>query len=69
MDSVDTTDGSTLVVAHGALIRAVIGALDETPADQIGQWRPDNCEVVVRELAAGAWADVLRRIGSPAETG
>ena len=69
LGSVDTHDGPTLVVAHGALIRAVIGALDGLPYDEIGQWRPRNCEVVDRDLDPGAWDDVLRRIGPPAEPG
>jgi probable phosphoglycerate mutase len=53
----------TLVVAHGALIRSVVGALDGTPTDRIGQWSPGNCEVVPRSLPVGGWADLLARIG------
>lgn len=65
LHTVDTTDGSTLVVAHGALMRAVLGALDDAPIDQIGRYRPRNCEVIVRDVAPGAWGDVLARIGPP----
>lgn len=50
-------DGTnTLVVAHGALMRAVIGVVDSKPKDQIGLWKPGNCELVTRELPRGAWA-------------
>ncbi len=68
LHAVDDHDGPTLVVAHGALIRAVIGALDARPYDEIGQWRPRNCEVVERDLPPGAWDDVLQRIGPPTPT-
>jgi broad specificity phosphatase PhoE len=46
---------STLVVSHGALMRAVIGRVDDTPADDIGAWRPKNCEVVVRDVSQARW--------------
>lgn len=47
-------DGTeTVVVCHGALMRAVIGAIDGTPHERIGLWKPGNCEVVVRELPLG----------------
>ncbi len=52
-----------LVVCHGALMRAVIGVLDGVDAAQIGQWKPGNCEVAVREADAPrlrALADALR---------
>lgn len=51
-----------LVVCHGALMRAVIGVLDGLDPAQIGQWKPGNCEVVVREADAtrlAALADAL----------
>jgi len=53
---------STLVVSHGALMRSVIGCLDERPRDTIGSWRPKNCEVVRREVSRARWralADAL----------
>jgi broad specificity phosphatase PhoE len=52
----------TLVVAHGALIRSVIGVLDDVPEEHIGTYRPRNCEVVRRELPVGHWATLLERL-------
>lgn len=54
--------GSTLVVSHGALMRAVIGSVDGIPEDQIGAWRPANCELVRRDVSGARWralADAL----------
>ena len=54
--------GDTLLVAHGALMRAVIGVLDRVPFEAIGAWKPGNCEAVVRELELGDIAEALARI-------
>ncbi len=54
---------STLVVSHGALMRAVLGCVDARPQDTIGAWRPANCEVVNRDVSASRWralCDTLR---------
>lgn len=48
-----------LVVAHGALIRTVVGLLDDKPTEEIGLWRPENCEFVSRKLETGRFAEVL----------
>lgn len=63
-----TVDGDvdTLVVAHGALMRALLGALDDVPRDVIGDWRPGNCEVVQRSLSVGAWASLRDRLRAEA---
>lgn len=45
------TAAATLVVAHGALMRAVLGVIDGRPSEDIGLWKPDNCEVAVREAS------------------
>lgn len=50
----DGTD--TLIVAHGALLRATVGLADGMDRDAIGLWRPDNCEVIVREYPVGHFA-------------
>jgi alpha-ribazole phosphatase len=52
----------TLVVAHGALIRSVIGVLDGTPEHRIGTFRPGNCEIVRRQVPVGHWATLLERL-------
>jgi broad specificity phosphatase PhoE len=56
------TSADTLVVAHGALIRSVIGVLDGTAEDRIGTFRPTNCEIVSRQVPVGRWAQLLDRL-------
>jgi broad specificity phosphatase PhoE len=55
-------DIDTLVVAHGALMRSLIGVLDGTPEHVIGAFRPHNCEIVRREVPVGHWATLLERL-------
>ncbi len=62
LSRVDDGTSHTLVVAHGALIRAVIGAFDGLPRDRIGLWRPKNCEIVTRTVAPGQWAALLEEL-------
>ncbi len=50
--------GSTLVVSHGALMRSVIGRLDGTPTEDLGAWRPRNCEVVRRDVTQARWREL-----------
>jgi broad specificity phosphatase PhoE len=52
----------TLVFAHGALIRAVVGLLDGTPTERIGEWTAGNAELLERSVPAGRWAELLRRV-------
>jgi broad specificity phosphatase PhoE len=52
----DGTD--TLIVAHGALLRATIGLADGMDRDAIGLWRPENCEVIVRSYPQGHFASL-----------
>ncbi|MBV1859559.1 MAG: histidine phosphatase family protein [Nannocystaceae bacterium] len=54
---------STLVVSHGALMRAVLGCLDDRPTNEIGQWRPKNCEVATREVSVARWRDLSATLG------
>lgn len=49
---------STLVVSHGALMRAVLGCVDARPTDEIGQWRPANCEIVQRDVSPERWREL-----------
>ncbi len=55
---------STLVVSHGALMRAVLGRLDERPTAEIGAWKPKNCEVVTREVSAARWGELAELLGA-----
>ncbi|MCX4242761.1 histidine phosphatase family protein [Paraliomyxa miuraensis] len=57
----------TLVVAHGALIRAVLAAIDHLPRDRVDQWHPGNCEATRRDVSGETWhvlLDDLRREAS-----
>jgi broad specificity phosphatase PhoE len=51
-----------LVVAHGALIRALIHAVDQLAVGPLGEWRPQNCELVVRKLPVGFWRELGPRL-------
>jgi probable phosphoglycerate mutase len=55
-------DDRSLVVAHGAVMRAVIGVLDDMPGERIGHWGIGNCEVVERELPVGTFAARLESL-------
>ena len=59
----------TLVVAHGALIRAVLLVVDDQPRDRLDGWRPRNCEAVTRDLPVGGWAKLQRALVSDPERG
>lgn len=48
----DATGGHVLVVCHGALMRTVIGVLDDIDRTKLGLWKPDNCETVTRDVDA-----------------
>lgn len=56
-------DGHTLVVSHGALMRAVLGVLDGRAKPEIGLWKPKNLEAVTREVPRGRWATLLAELG------
>jgi broad specificity phosphatase PhoE len=57
--SIDDARGDTLVIAHGALIRAVLAALDRLPRERIDLWRPGNCEAIRRDVPLGTWKELL----------
>jgi probable phosphoglycerate mutase len=50
------TGEDTLVVCHGALMRAVLGVLDGRAHDEIGLVRYPNCALQTREVPRGGWA-------------
>ncbi|MBK8718295.1 MAG: histidine phosphatase family protein [Deltaproteobacteria bacterium] len=51
--------GHTLVVAHGAMMRGVLGTMEGLARDGTASWRLANCEVVSRELPRGRLAAIL----------
>ena len=58
----ETPGDCTLVVAHGGLIRVVVGLIDELPPAEFCRWKPQNCELIVRELASGYWVTMRQHL-------
>jgi broad specificity phosphatase PhoE len=59
----EVDDGKdTLIFAHGGLIRAVVGCLDDVPQHEIGLFKVANTEVLVRDVPRGTWAALQRRL-------
>lgn len=54
--------GTTLVVAHGGLIRVVLGLLDGLPRGDIGRNVVDNAVPHERQVASGRFAALLKEI-------
>ncbi len=61
--SVSEVEGTTLLVAHGGVIRILLGLLDGVALDAIGRNRVANATPHVRELAAGRWTDLAATHG------
>ncbi|MCA9651554.1 MAG: histidine phosphatase family protein [Myxococcales bacterium] len=59
--TVDSAE-DTLVVAHGALMRAVLAVVDRLPRDRLDLHRPRNCQAIPREVPRGAWAGWLKEL-------
>jgi broad specificity phosphatase PhoE len=55
LHSIDDGTGPTLIVAHGGLLRVVIGLLDGLQRDQIGTWAIPNTAILVRDTEIGTW--------------
>mgnify|MGYP002632892631 CR=1 FL=1 len=55
LNSIDDGSGPTLIVAHGGLIRVVLGLLDGMPRPQIGTWNIANAEILIRDVELGGW--------------
>lgn len=54
-------EGNTLVVAHGGLIRVVLGMLDGLDSSVIGKNKIENCEPHWREISPGAFAALIEK--------
>ena len=57
--SVGEVRGPTLVVAHGGLIRVILGLIDGMDYEQIGRVSIANCHAIFRELPEGGFSDLL----------
>lgn len=56
--------GTTLVVAHGGLIRVVLGLLDGDPRETIGRNHIDNAVPHERQVPRGRFAELVRTLGA-----
>lgn len=52
----------TLVVAHGGMIRTLVGLLDGDDPEVLGQRWVQNCECVHRSVDATTWGTILQRL-------
>lgn len=57
--TVDDSPADTLVIAHGALMRAVLATFDHLPREQVDLQRPANCEAIRRAAPQGTWRNLL----------
>ena len=58
-------EGDTLVVAHGAVLRVVLGAIDGIDLASQATWRIPNAQPLIRELPVGYFRDRLALLASP----
>ena len=52
----------TLMVAHGGLLRALLGVLDGVPVEEIGRHSVANAVPITRDLCPGIWAAHYERL-------
>ncbi|MCB9777108.1 MAG: histidine phosphatase family protein [Alphaproteobacteria bacterium] len=57
-------DGPTLVVAHGGVLRVVLGALDGIPQEDTGFFGVPNAAPLVRQVSAGFFTKAARALHS-----
>lgn len=55
-------DAPTLLVAHGGVLRMLLGLLDDLPFDRFDARRVANAAPHVREVPPGRWAALLARV-------
>jgi broad specificity phosphatase PhoE len=56
--------GPTLLVAHGGLLRTLLGLLDDIALAEIGPRKVANAKVIERQLNSGRWAELAAEHGS-----
>lgn len=47
---------ATLVVAHGGVLRTLLGLLDDVSVADLGRTRITNCALLERDIGPGTWA-------------
>jgi len=61
LSEIESEGSTTLVVAHGALIRMVLGLVDGLEYADIGPHKIANCEPHFRELPTGFFGALIQR--------
>ncbi len=61
--TVDEVEGHTLIVAHGGVIRVLLGLIDGVPLHDIGKNRIANARPNVRDLEPGTWTELVASHG------
>ena len=56
-------EGPTLVVAHGGLLRVVVGLLDGLPIEEGARWKLPNCEPMTRALEPDTFSKLVAEQG------
>ena len=57
------TQGPTLLVGHGGLIRGLLGLLDDSAKKEIGKRHVPNAVPIVRWIESGRWNQILQGLG------
>ncbi len=58
----DLENVDTLMVAHGGVIRGLLGLLDGLPEEAIGQGRVPNAQPIERDIQDGVWQILFERL-------
>ncbi|MBT3219648.1 MAG: histidine phosphatase family protein [Proteobacteria bacterium] len=61
LDPIDNGQ-STILFAHGGLIRSILGLIDEVPYDQIGVGKVANATPQVRNIQPGFWRQTWQKL-------
>lgn len=56
-------EGTTLVVAHGGLLRVVVGLLDGLPIEEGARWKLPNCQPMTRHLEPDTFSKLVAKHG------
>ena len=61
--SLEPMDGPVLVVAHGGVLRIVVGALDGLDLSDRARWKVRNCEPMIRDLSPDTFTRLVAEQG------
>jgi broad specificity phosphatase PhoE len=61
--SLEPVEGPVLVVAHGGVLRIVVGALDGLDLSDRARWKVRNCEPMIRDLGPDTFRKLVAEQG------